>query len=277
MIESGTTSNGQASPRGSLVLTLVLLSSLTAGCVTTTYPPEVEIEVSEARATRDLGVDYLSSGRTGMAIRELTRSYELDPSDAQTHLWLGEAFRRKGKTDVAEEYLSEAVALARKQRDSVTEQQARLNLSALLSQLGRYEESIEHCEVLSDDPTISTPWLPLTNCGWARMKLGQLEAAGKDFREALSFFPRYGPALLNLGILEAKLGRPLPAIGALEKALASGRLSQSGHAEANYRLGELYVGLGRRDKAVGHFREAAKIAPDADWGSQSQAYLDLLR
>ena len=109
------------------------------------------------------------------------------------------------------------------------------------------------------------------------MKLGRLDEAKAKFEEALSFFSRFGPALLNLGILEAKQGHAVAAIRSLQKAIDSGRLSASGYAEANYRLGELFVGLGRRDKAVDHFKAAAKIAPDDDWGSQSQAYLDLLR
>lgn len=260
-----------------LVLGCLVLAT-TTGCVTTT--PEAlpdPYEVTEAVAKRDLGVDYLSTRRTGMAIRELTRSLELDDDDPKTHLWLGEAFRRKGQTEVAERYLRDAIELSSQRKDDATKQQAQLNLSALLSQLGRYEESLEYCEALAADPTISTPWRPLSNCGWALMKLGRLDEARTRFEQALSFFPRFGPALMNLGILEAKQGHVAAAVRSLEKALASGRLSASGHAEANYRLGELFVGLGRRDKAVDHFKAAAKIAPDDDWGSQSQAYLDLLR
>ena len=266
--------------RRATMLVLGCLSiALTTGCVTTTTPatgPD-PFQVTEAEAKRDLGVDYLSTFRTGMAIRELMRSLELDDRDPKTHLWLGEAFRRKGQTEVAENYLRDAIDLADRRRDDETKQQAQLNLSALLSQLGRYEESLEYCEALAADPTISTPWRPLSNCGWALMKLGRLDEARTKFQEALGFFPRFGPALLNLGILEAKQGHTVAAIRSLQKALDSGRLNASGHAEANYRLGELFVGLGRREKAVDHFKAAAKIAPDDDWGSQSQAYLDLLR
>ena len=268
-----------AARRGALLVLACVAVMVTSGCVTTTTnPPGPDpFALSEAEAKRDLGVDYLSTRRTGMAIRELTRSLELDGSDPKTHLWLGEAFRRKGQTEVAERYLRDSISLSKRRKDDETKQQAQLNLSALLSQLGRYEESLEFCEALAEDPTISTPWRPLSNCGWALMKLGRLDEARGRFEQALSYFPRFGPALLNLGILEAKQGHQVAAIRSLQKALASGRLSASGHAEANYRLGELFVGLGRRDKAVEHFKAAAKIAPDDDWGSQSQAYLDLLR
>jgi len=265
-----------AGRRQSALLSLSCLV-LSLGCVTATEPAPDPYEVSEAQAKRDLGVDYLSSRRTGMAIRELSRSLELDPQDPKTLLWLGEAYRRKGQTAAAEDFLRRAIEISERLDDVTTTQRARLNLSALLSQLGRFEEALVECEALAADPTISTPWRPLSNCGWALMKLGRLDEARAKFQEALSFFPRFGPALLNLGILEAKQGHAVAAIGALQKAIDSGRLSASGYAEANYRLGELFVGLGRRDQAVTHFQTAARVAPDADWGSQSQAYLDLLR
>jgi len=259
------------------LLLAALITLATAGCATTTYTVDEEPPVSEARAKRDLGIDYLSTRRTAMAIRELQDSLELDPGDPQTHLWLGEAFRRKGQTARAEQYLRDAVTLAGERADHRAEQEARLNLSALLSQMGHYEDSLEYCTPLAEDPTNSTPWRALSNCGWALMKLGRVQEARSQFQRALDFHPRFAPALLNLGILEAGQGHRLAAITALGRAIESGRLSASGHAEANYRLGEIYVALGRRDKALAHFREAAKVAPEDDWGSQSQAYLDLLR
>jgi Tfp pilus assembly protein PilF len=254
-----------------------LMLLITGACITpTTYSTHDPSIVSEARAKRDLGIDYLAGRRTAMAIRHLTASLELDQSDPLTYTWLGEAYRRKGQAEKAEGFLVEALEIAELVENDQAAQDARLSLSALLSQMGRFEDSLEHCEVLSRDPTYSTPWRPLSNCGWAMMKLGRNGEARQYFEEALDFFPRFAPALLNLGILEAEEGHRLAAIKFLDRALASRRLNGSGHAEANYRLGEIYVALGRRDKAVEHFSVAAKIAPDRDWGSESQAYLDLL-
>jgi len=258
-----------------LLSTMLIVTNM--GCVTTDMMPGASrVTVSQARAKRDLGIDYLSSRRTAMAIRELSTSLKLDPTDPETHLWLGEAYRRKGKTVEAQAFLVDAIRLADDLNDTSTEQAARLNLSALLSQLGLYEESIEQCEVLAADPTLSTPWRPLTNCGWSLMQLGRLDEARARFEEALDYFPRFGPALLNLGILLSKQGHPLEAIKMLERAIDSGRLNRSGIGEANFRLGEIYVSLGRRDTAIVHFREATELSPHAEWSMQSQAYLDLL-
>jgi tetratricopeptide (TPR) repeat protein len=251
---------------------------LSTACMTTGVPSfEDSTSVSEARAKRDLGIDYLSSRRTAMAIRELRASVKLDASDPQTYLWLGESYRRKGRTEEAESYLLDAIRLSVAGEDAMTEQASRLTLSALLSQMGRFEESLEHCEALSEDPTFASPWRPLTNCGWALMQLGRIEEARAHFEDALDFFPRFGPALLNLGILETDDGHPLKAIKLLGRALDSGRLGGSALGETHFRLGEIYVALGRRDKAVEHFKEATSKAPYADWGTQSQAYLELLR
>jgi len=268
--------SGVIGRRSWMILGAAVLALVGTGCATPTVRLEEEATVSESRAKRDLGVDYLSSRRTAMAIRELKASLEMDPSDPETYLWLAEAYRRKGQTAVAERYLYDAVERAADREDARTEQKARLSLSALLAQMGRYEDSLEQCEALAADPTFSTPWRPLTNCGWALMQLGRYEEARIKLGEALDFFPRFGPALLNLGILEAKEGHQRAAVETLERALDS-RLGARGRAEANYRLGELYVSLGRRDKAVEHFSEAAEKAPNLDWGSQAQAYLDMLR
>lgn len=272
--------NDRIAPSLRLFAGIVAAALLTTsgGCVMT--PRSVALDgpntVTEGRAKRDLGIDYLASRRTAMAIRELKGALALEPLDPQTHLWLGEAYRRKGRVDEAESYLVRAIELAKPIVDTSTEQAARLNLSALLSQLGRYEESLQHCEVLAADPTFSSPWRPLTNCGWSLLQMGRLEEARAHFEEALDFHPRFGPALLNLGILQAKQGHTLAAVSIFERAIDVGSLNSSTLGEAHYRLGEIFVGLGRRDMAVEHFRAASESSPDRDWGTQSQAYLDLL-
>ncbi|MBY0400435.1 tetratricopeptide repeat protein [Myxococcota bacterium] len=247
------------------------------GCATTTVVEGGQPEVaSRGRAKRDLGIDYLSTGRTAMAIRELTASLEHDPSDPVTHLWIGDAYRRKAQSERARLAFETAARLAEKNRDTQTLQDARLNLSALLSQMGRPAEAIPHCEALAVDPTYPSPWRPLTNCAWAMFQLGRYDDARARLQTALEYFPRFGPALLNLGILESKLGHSLAAATAFEKAIESGRLDGSGRTEAHFRLGEIFVALGNREKAIAHFRAAVETGPTLEWGSQSQAYLDLL-
>jgi len=275
------TSSGRAGKAGSgrrrvaLVLAALFVYTLAgAGCVTVSGEPEPDVQ-AKISARRNLGIDHLRNKRTAMAIRELRFAEDLNPDDPDTLLWLGEAYRRKGLLDEAERYLRRSIKESRRVA-SYGSHDSMLNLAAMLIQRERYAESIEISEELIEDPTFSSPWRALTNRGWAELQLGDVDAARASFEAALEFSPRFGPALLNLGILETKAGRTLAALDAFKRALDS-RLGFSAVAETNFRLGELYVSLGRRQEAISHFEAASESSPYDDWGTQAKSYLELLQ
>jgi type IV pilus assembly protein PilF len=256
-------------PRRCFVL-LCLLLVAGSGCASTAVDPEQRAaDIRIAVAKRNVGVDYLAKGRTPMAIRELQFSFDLNPDDALTVLWLGEAYRRRGLLDKALEHM----LLAREM--DPTDHDMLLNLTGIFVQLKRFPEAIETSQVLIEDPTFAGPWKAFTNRGWAELQLGHTSEARASFEEALAFQPRYWPARLNLGILDAKQGRGLQAVANFERVLER-NVGRSVEAETNYRLGEAYVSLGRRGKALSYFKIAAERAPYERWGQQSQEYLKLL-
>ena len=57
-------------------------------------------------------------------------------------------------------------------------------------------------------------------------------------------------------------------------AIAPGERAKS---EVNYRLGEVYVSIGRRDRAIGHFTTSIENSPRGRWGKRSEKYLKVLR
>jgi tetratricopeptide (TPR) repeat protein len=241
-----------------------------AGCASSGGAPTISDEDFRiAFAKRNVGIDYLANGSIPMAVRELQQSHELNPEDPVTIHWLGEAYRRRGLSDKALEHF--LVALEQIPSDA----DLRLNLAGLYIQLKRYPEAIEHSQFLIDDPTFGAPWKACTNKGWALLQMGRTAEARASFDEALAFRPDYWPARLNLGILEAQEGRKLQAITNFEKVLERD-VGPSAEAETHYRLGETYVSLGRREKAVHYFKMAAEAAPYDRWGQQSEEYLKLL-
>ena len=247
---------------------LLVLSS--AGCASSGVAPTLTREdAGIALAKRNVGIDYLSNGRTPMAIRELRFSRDLNPEDPVTIHWLGEAYRRRGLLDEA----LECFLLAQEQIPD--DSALRLNLGGLYVQLKRYPEAIEQFQFLIDDPTFAAPWKAYSNKGWAQLQLGHVQEARISFEDALAFRPTYWPARLNLGILDNQEGRRLQAIVNFEKVLER-KLGKSAEAETHYRLGETYVSMGRRDKAVEYFRLAAEGAPYDRWGRESEEYLKLL-
>jgi Tfp pilus assembly protein PilF len=247
---------------------------LMLGCATTdSQAPAVDRK--RAVAIRDVGIEHLTQGRTAMAIRKLQESMSLDARDPVAHLWLAEAFRRKGMLDKAEAGLQEAMAL----NDDTTShnyQETVLNLCALYIQMKRFPESRAHCHELIEDPTFGSPWRALTNRGWAEFKMGLVDEARKSFEDALDFHPRYSPAHLNLGILDQREKQLMPAMQHYELALETGRLSPNGGAEVNYRMAEVYVALGNRSKAIEHFSVAVETSPYGNWATRSKSYLELL-
>jgi len=261
--------------RGAAALALAVAGALLLPACSSTSGPS-EKQQSLAVAVRDVGIDHLSQGRTAMAIRKLLDAYDMDPTDPVTHLSLGEAYRRKGMLERAEEELLQAIALSDDTTD-YNHQETVLNLSALYIQMKRYDDAIAQCRLLIVDPTFSSPWRALTNKGWAELKLGRIEAARRSFEEALDFHPRYAPAHLNLGILEQNERRMLAALRHFQLAVDGNQMPADAVAEANYRMAEIYVSIGKRGKAIEHFNVALDRSPYGQWAAQSRSYLELLR
>ena len=48
-------------------------------------------------------------------------------------------------------------------------------------------------------------------------------------------------------------------------------------AEANYRIAEMYIGMGDLDSALAHLTAAVEQRPSGPWGKRSEEYLARLR
>ena len=82
--------------------------------------------------------------------------------------------------------------------------------------------------------------------------------------------------MLSLAALEAKEGNRLEAIGLLQEVIAL-KPGPRVEAEANYRLAENYIALGKRSRAVSYLATAVARNPEGAWARKSQEYLKLLR
>lgn len=258
-------------PLAAISVSFLVLS----GCWTTTSSePEVD-PIALAGAIRDLGLDQLRQGNYSMAIRKLQRAELKNPEDPLVYYGLGEAFRRKGLLAEAEVNLLKSLELS-PDPHAQSYQLAVLTLSVLYIQQERYEEAVVLCQVLIDDPTYERPWTALTNRGWAQYKSEQFEAARVSYQEALGYRSTYAVAHFNLGILEQEQGRWLEAVRQLDLAAKSREMSSEARSEAYFRLGEIYMTLGRKDEAIEKFGLAIEKAPDGEWAEKSRSILEVL-
>jgi tetratricopeptide (TPR) repeat protein len=253
-----------------LVMAGILPLAGPLGCASSSPKKDKDLDVKRARSHFNLAVDHVERGRIELGLRELLTAERIDPENPRIHHALGAAYLRKEKVAEAEKHLLRALEIRPDYQD------ARFNLSSLYLLVGRYEECMEHSRILFDDPTFVAPWRALTNQGWAAYKLGRIAEARRDLERSREYNPEYWPTLLNLGIFEAEQGRTLEAIRLYAKVLELGP-GPSAEAEVNYRLGEIFVALGKRERAVGYLRTAVMKAPSGRWGRKSEEYLKLLR
>lgn len=247
---------------------LALAASLGLACAQDQGPRDEQLR--KVSSHYDLGVDYLKGGNTAMAVRELQAALALDEKQPRVHHAIAEAYRLTGRFAEAEKHLQRSVAL------NPDFQGARLSLSALYVQMERYDDAIRESQRLADDPTFSAPWRALTNAGWAQFKLGRIDDARRTLSQALEMRDDYWPALLNLGILESQAGRRAEAIEKFSKVLVA-KPGPSAEAETNYRMAEIYVSLGDRDRALAHLSTVLERQPYGEWGRRSQEYRKLLQ
>lgn len=256
----------RASAVGFLALALGL-----AGCATTGDGSQDPTSVARRVSSHlTLGADHLQAGRRALALREFLAAEHLAPRNAEVQYALGEAYLAQQKPNDAEKHFKRAIELRPGYHD------AQLSLSALYIVQARYQETIDVCQHLIDDPTFPAPWRALANRGWAQYRLGRAVEARRSLEKARELDDKYWPAMLSLAVIDADQGRRLDAIGLLEEVIEL-KPGPRAEAEANYRLAENYIALGQRQKAVGHLTTAVARAPDGEWARRSQKYLKLLR
>jgi tetratricopeptide (TPR) repeat protein len=240
------------------------------GCATTPTDAEQELNFKKAESHRQLGMDHLANGRPERALRELMMSDRLNPMHPKTLYGLSRAYLIKGKETEGEQKLLDALTVHPEYHE------ARYDLSTLYIQQERWEEAIFQCAILLDDPTFPAPWTAHNNTGWAAFHLGREGEAREHLQLAREYNDEYWPSLINLAILENREGHRLEAVELFNRALELD-LWSSAKAETHYRLAEVYVSLGKRDRAVGHLKTAVAQAPNDKWGKKSEDYLKILR
>ncbi len=130
--------------------------------------------------------------------------------------------------------------------------------------------------MLVDDATFPGPWRALANKGIAELRLGRLEEARLTLELGFDYRNDYWPTLLYLGILEVEEGRRVEGLSLFRQVLEQ-EPGLEVQAQANYRIGEVYIALGKREQAIDYLRAAVVQTPGGQWGVKSEEHLNRLR
>jgi tetratricopeptide (TPR) repeat protein len=261
----------QSLPSAAPIVWLCVLALLFGiGCANSTSRAEEALRLRRANAHFNLGVDHIRNDRVALGLRELLLAESFDPESPRIHQALADAYLMRGKPVEAEQHYLRTLEI------DPTYHGARFNLSILYIQLDRYEDSLPHTSILADDATFPAPWRALANKGLAEYRLGRLEQARRTLELGFDFRDDYWPTLLYLGILEVDEGRRLEGLSFFRQVLEQ-EPGLEVQAQANYRIGEIYIALGKRKRAIGYLKTAVVQTPDGPWGAKSEEYLKLLR
>jgi tetratricopeptide (TPR) repeat protein len=249
------------------------------------YRKAVELEPDFAKANNNLGVALLKQDLTEEAIIYLQKALRKDPDLAAGHINLGLALTKQGKPNAAVVHYNKALQI------SSNLPKAQFGLGAALVKQGRTEQGVHHIkralEINPDYPEAHN------NLGGQLLQEGKIDEALGHFNAALKTNPDIAEANNNIGIILIHKGRISEAVfhfqeavriqpeftlaqDNLRKALAIQQNQMDTEMERilaalknnpddpvlNYVLGNLYLGKGELNNAIGQFQKALSVQPN---------------
>jgi tetratricopeptide (TPR) repeat protein len=249
------------------------------------YRKAVQVDPNFIKAYNNLGVALLEEDKTDESIEYLQQALQKDPNMAAAHINLGLALSKQDKLTAAVVHFNKALQI------SSNLPKAQFQLGAALVRQGRIEQGVHHIKrALQIDPDFAEAH---NNLGGQLVQEGKIDEALKHFNAALKTNPDIPEAHNNVGIIMIHKGKISKAAFHFQEAvrinpefeLAQDNLRralaiQQTNLDAetariqselktspddpvlNYALGNLYLGRGELNSAIGQYRRAIAIQPD---------------
>ncbi len=239
---------------------------LTTVCLTSACTLSEEARKKESYHYQ-MGLSYLGEDNITGALVELTEAEKIVPDNPELLNYLGMAYFRKNKFDIAEQKYLKALKL----RPVYSE--ARNNLGVNYLEMKRWDDAIQQLKIVSEDIFYQNQEAATINLGLAYFGKGDYQEALSIFRTALTTNPVDPRLWLNLGRVYFALDKTDLAITEYKKAAEI----QKDYANAYYYLGLAYVKVKDNNPASAAFKDVLRIAPDSEIGLLSREYLDMLK
>jgi tetratricopeptide (TPR) repeat protein len=148
----------------------------------------------------------------------------------------------------------------------------RNNIGLVYQSMGLLDEAMkEYTTAIEEEPRESSAYI---NLGTIYLARGDLETALEWFLRAIDIDPDNVWALANAGFTYGDLEEYIKAIEKHEQALSVNPY----HYNAHYGLGLAYEGAGHLDKAIFHWQEYLRMAPETEgWRRNAQRHLERLK
>lgn len=211
-----------------------------------------------------LAESYYNSGRVSEALSILQKAVDSAPTNAPLLNYYGQLNFLAGRNAEAEKAFDKALKLDPYLTD------ARNNLGALYDATGRKAEAEKEYEKVLQDSTYPSPEKVYLNLGLLFGSQGRQAESIAELRKAVEINPKFWRAHYELASTLDRAGQFDEA--AREYEVAAPEYKNNG--EYQYRLGLVYMKLGKPDMAREHLTRCEELSPGSE--NASKAY-DLLK
>jgi Flp pilus assembly protein TadD len=211
-----------------------------------------------------LAESYYQAGRVSEALTILQKAVESAPTNAPLLNYYGQLCFLAGRSAEAETAFVKALKLDPYLTD------ARNNLGAVYDATGRKAEAQKEYETVLKDTTYPSPEKVYLNLGLLYGSQGRDAESIAELRKAVEINPKFWRAHFELASMLDRAGQLDEA--AREYEVAAPDYKNSG--EYHYRLGLVYMKIGRQDLAREHLSRCQELSPGSE--NASKAY-DLLK
>jgi tetratricopeptide (TPR) repeat protein len=226
----------------------------------------LQIEPDLARAHADLAGVLLQEGRENEALAEITEAVRLEPGVLMLHITMAAIAVESGHVELSLQARREAVRVA------PSSSEMRYMLAQTLRGLNDFEEAREEIRAcLGLDPG---DWR--CHMGWVQMleNTGDLDGTIAEYRRSLDAHPNFTNDRFELARVLQNNGDLKGAYAECERILReqslkeqseNGVRNQSVVERAHEQLARILMAQGSATDAVGEFKAALAVQPDAVW------------
>lgn len=230
------------------IVSMTMIFSCTAS---RSYVSEEE-RIKKAEALRNLGEAHLVSGNYTAALSNLLEAEKITPQNPYIHDDLGLVYIAKARPDLAIVHFKKALAI----KPDFTPAMNNLGTAYLIRK--DWDTAILIFKKINKDLLYATPYMPLSNIGWAYYNKKQYGLAKKYYMNSLKMEPKYVTALHGLGLTYTALGEYDRSIKTLEKGV---KLAP-GYADIYLALGDAYRWSRYYKKALQNYEKVIELADE---------------
>lgn len=243
---------------------VILLFFSLAGCASIT---PLGRDDKQVEYHYQMGVSYLAENNVTGALVELTQAERLAPERTDVLYYLGLAYFRRGKYELAAEKFSRAILL---KPDFST---ARNELAVTYLEMKRWDDAISQLKLVLDDIFFPAQEAATVNLGLAYFGKGDFSRALEIFRKYVVENPSDPRGHLHLGRVYLATDRLDTALSSFDRAISLA----PDYGMAHYQRALTLMKQGKIDEAKGSFAEVIRLIPDSEIGQLSREHLDILK